>query len=216
MVATGLLVLSALSTSVSAAATPAVKNQSNVSSTGSIISLGKDATTSKVLSSAAAMNSYISLGSDNLLHIDSKAKKIVGNDVYKTYELGVSRVNAEIQSGSLVVQDGTLKLGATTSSSDGGMHTNIFGNAYWWGVAVTFTNQETLDQVYTLTQTGVVWGLVAAVSGVIPGGQVAAASSAIVSAGSFLIANSMSANNRGNGVTLNIHWSPVYFESTPN
>ncbi|WP_341280110.1 hypothetical protein [Paenibacillus sp. FSL H8-0537] len=86
----------------------------------------------------------------------------------------------------------------------------VFANLYWWGVAVTFNNQETIDQVYQLNQSGQVWVLVAVVGGAIavvnpPVGLSASAAATIVAVGSFMIANSMSHNNKGRGVTLNLH-----------
>ena len=223
MITTGILALSAIASSASASV-PVVNNQKvnlAITSTEQVFSVGNTEDSSKVIEAAAAMNSYISLGSDNLLQINTEAKNIVASDVYTTFELGVNRVNAAIQAGSLVVENGTLGLGTSVQSqvnkSTGGAQTDAYAGTYWWGVAVTFSQQETLNQIYTLQQTGVVWGLVAAVSGLIPGGQVASATAAIVSAGAFLISNSMSSNNIGYGVTLNIHWLPfVYFESTPN
>ncbi|MFC5446875.1 hypothetical protein [Paenibacillus aestuarii] len=85
------------------------------------------------------------------------------------------------------------------------------------GSGDNFTQAETLAHIQALQQTEAVAGLVAAVAGLIPGGQVASATSLIVAAGANLLAISMSNNNKGRGITLNLHWLPVtYFESTAN
>lgn len=219
-ISAGLLVLSASAAPVSAR-TLAQEN-SNISSIQNrpMISFGETDQDQKLLAGAVAINEYIAIGSDGFLHIAEEGKTKVSSEVYRVIERGVNTINAEIQSGALIVNGNTATLGRIApmieAPGPGEFTTNAFSNAYWWGVAITFNDQETKNQIYTLTQTGVIWGLVATVAGV-SGAHAATIAAALVSAGAFMIANSMSAHNMGKGVTLNIHWLPApYFESTTN
>ncbi|MCW3796097.1 hypothetical protein OM416_31390 [Paenibacillus sp. LS1] len=166
--------------------------------------IGEDEFSAKIMNSIEAMTPYINKGSDNLYHIDPAAQEIVEQEVYNHFATGVQKLNAALNSqvsasGSQVVTPFT------------------FSNSYWWGVAITFNNQETNNMIYSLQQTAQVAVLLAAIAGFIPGGQIGAAVALIEGAGFSMIANSMSHNNAGKGVTLNLHWLPfTYYEVTTN
>ncbi|MDK8193948.1 hypothetical protein QP794_28090 [Paenibacillus sp. UMB7766-LJ446] len=168
------------------------------------IVLGEDEFSKKVLNSIESMTPYINKGSDNLYHIDPAAQGIVEQDVYNHFATGVQNLNAAVNS--------------EVSTSNGQVVTPFtFANSYWWGVAITFNNQETNDMIYALQQTAQVAVLLAAIAGFIPGGQIGAVVALIEGAGFSMIANSMSHNNAGKGVTLNLHWLPItYYEVTTN
>ncbi|MBB6024823.1 hypothetical protein HNR77_005969 [Paenibacillus sp. JGP012] len=166
--------------------------------------IGEDEFSAKIMNSIETMTPYINKGSDNLYHIDPAAQEVVEQDVYNHFAQGVQNLNTALNNqvsshGSQVVTP------------------FVFSNSYWWGVAITFNNQETKDMIYSLQQTANVGAILAAIAVFIPGGQLGAVVAAIESAGANMIANSMSHNNAGRGVTLNLHWLPfVYYEVTTN
>ncbi|WP_419890094.1 hypothetical protein [Paenibacillus xylanexedens] len=166
--------------------------------------LGEDEFSAKILNSVEAMTPYINKGSDNLYHINPAAQEVVEQDVYNHFATGVQNLNAAINS-------------QVSASGNQVVTPFVFSNSYWWGVAITFNNQETKDMIFSLQQTSSVGAMLAAIAVFIPGGQLGAVVAAIEAAGANMIANSMSHNNAGRGVTLNLHWLPfVYYEVTTN
>ncbi|GMX62718.1 hypothetical protein Elgi_25250 [Paenibacillus elgii] len=194
---------------------PTAKNQNAESR---LISIGKDEVSAKVLKAVPEMNNYISLGADNLYHIDPAAQEVVDAQTYSLFELGVSRLNTELIKNPQLLENAANNSNVVRQfSPTGDIGTNAYSNSYWWGVAVTFDDGETKHQIYTLQQTGTVAALLAALLAFIPAAQAGAITAAIISAGALMIANSMSYWNQGRGVTLNLHWLPfVYYEVTSN
>ncbi|MDR9855252.1 hypothetical protein RJP21_16675 [Paenibacillus sp. VCA1] len=185
------------------------------------IVLGKDEFSSKILNSIEAMTPYVSKGQDNLYHIDPAAQNIVDQDVYEHFATGVQNLNVALN-GDVSKSGSSLNLNAVLNSEVSGSNSSVitpyvFSNTYWWGVAITFDNEETIRMVYSLNQTAQVAVILAAIAAFIPSGQLGAVVAAIEGAGATMIANSMSYHNNGKGVTLNIHWLPItYFEVTTN
>ncbi|MCM3338026.1 hypothetical protein M3650_05085 [Paenibacillus sp. MER TA 81-3] len=98
-----------------------------------------------------------------------------------------------------------------------GFQTNLSSNAYWWGVAITFSDSETKVHAHAMRQSGNTAALLAAITAFIPGGWLASVTGAFWGRAGNSIANDFDYKNRGNGITLNIHWLPViYYEVTTN
>lgn len=186
------------------------------------ITIKNNKLTKDIIKAGNSITKYIQLGQDNLYHIDPKAKSLFSSEVFQSYSNSVDSVNQALQQKLLKIENGKPVPNASSDSNTSGIHSNVYANPYWWGFAITFNEQETQDEIYYLNQSGQVWQLVAVVGAAIavanpPAGAAVSAAAVIVSVGSFMIANSMSHNDKGRGVTLNLHWLPfIYFASTPN
>ncbi|RJG25320.1 hypothetical protein [Paenibacillus thiaminolyticus] len=170
---------------------------------GHIIEIGKDEFSKKLLRSLPTMDQYIKLGEDKM-EIDPAAKDVVDIDVYNHYQKGVDNINGALRDGSLIIRNGQI-----TASPIQTIQPLWFANTYWWGVAITFDDEETKHQVYALTQTSNAAAALAVIAGTVPGGQAAAVLTALEAIGISALATALDYNNKGNGCTINIHWLPV-------
>lgn len=204
---------------VSASSLPQESSFATVGQTSSdYILIGNDQHSKEIFKNSALISPYVTFGSDNLLHISLEARSVVDEDVFSSYQLGVNRINQAINEGCIQIKNGELVLNESEKHS---RYKRSYSNTYWWGVAVTFNDEETKEQIYSLQQSGQLVTLLAAIVASLPGGPASTAAAAVV-AGAFvavtssMVANSMSNHNKGNGVTLNIHWAPAYYEVTSN
>ncbi|WCF05700.1 hypothetical protein NDS46_14980 [Paenibacillus thiaminolyticus] len=156
------------------------------------------------------MNSYISIIEDKFV-IDPTAKNVVEPKIYEHFKAGVDKLNNAIHEGFIIVEKGQKRGNANEFT------TNAFSNTYWWGGAITFDDAETKVHALAMRQSGNTAGLLAAIAQFIPGGWLAAVSGYFWAWAGNSIANDFDYHNRGNGVTLNVHWLPViYYEVTTN
>lgn len=85
------------------------------------------------------------------------------------------------------------------------------------GGAITFSDSETKVHALAMRQSVNTAALLAAVTAFIPGGWLVSVTGAFWGWAGNKIANDFDYHNRGNGVTLNIHWLPfIYYEVTTN
>lgn len=179
-------------------------------SQGQTIEIGKDEFSTKVLNAIPTMNNYISITEDKFV-IDPAAKNVVEPKIYEHFKIGVEKLNNAIHDGSIIVENGQVRVPTSEFS------TNWSSNAYWWGVAFTFSDSETKTHIYAMRQAGSVAGLLGGIAAFIPTGWLAAVTGLLINAGSSMISNDFERKNNGRGVTLNLHWLPVpYYEVTTN
>lgn len=154
---------------------------------------------------------YIKIDGDKYI-LDDKAKDVVSEEIYNNYVNSVNSINEQIQTGTLKIKNGNLTVGET--QDNGTIQPYIFGNWYIWGYAITFTHSEVIQQVRIMNETLDTAAFIFAIVAAIPGMQGSALPSAIVAGGSALLINRLSANDYGNGVTLNLHLG--YYNVTSN
>lgn len=173
------------------------------------------------------INPYLALGEDGKLHIDNAAKDIVSQEVYDYVLNGVNIVNEGIDSGRVVLDPTTKQLVPVSSTSANIQDRSLispsgFSNTYAWGYAVTMNQSETKELAHVLDQIADGFMTVATASGLIAGmtgaapALAAAVAALIVSAGARAVSKSLTNRNNPKGVTLNLHWAPVYYEVTTN
>lgn len=176
---------------------------------GHNLQIGKDEFSKKVLNAVSVMDSYITVSKDQFV-IDPAAKNVVGADIYEHYKKGIDSLNAEVRQGTIVIQNGQVSVPERYS-------TNAFSNAYWWGVAITFSDSETKTHALAMRQSGNTTAFLAGIAAFIPGGWLATVTGLFWGYAGNVIANDFDYYNHGRGVTLNIHWLPiVYYEVTTN
>ncbi|MCM3337834.1 hypothetical protein M3650_04085 [Paenibacillus sp. MER TA 81-3] len=168
-----------------------------------ILEIGKDDFSQSVLEAAPVMDKYIIIGKESF-SLDPVAKDIVSLDVYNQYAIGVERMNDALRDGYLSIQNGQIKIMPPSE-----FQTNAFSNAYWWGVAVTYSDSETKSWIYALNHGAGISGFLASMSSLIPGGQIVSFWSAVAGFGALWFANELSYKNDGRGVTFNFHWLPI-------
>ncbi|MEC0207437.1 hypothetical protein ABEX47_04145 [Paenibacillus ehimensis] len=163
-----------------------------------------------VLTNISAMSAYITTGEDGLLRIDQNAVNIVGKETFEVYERGVASLNKAISTEDIKIANGTLVVDKSQLTIPSGSQISpaAYGSFYWWGYALTLTQQESANLAYNLTQSGTVMAAAAAISGLIPTPptKLVQAIAYAVSLGVGLLANKINFENKGNGVTLNIHY----------
>lgn len=189
------LVVSALSGG--AFASPSRSDQISSQFSHQIV-IGQDEISKKMIGALEDISPFISVGEDNLYHIDPAAKEVVSLDVYNQYAKGVSNLNVALQSNATSPNIGTFNSSKISPYA--------FANDYWWGIAITFNNQETKDFIYACEQTAQIAAVAALLAAFIPVLQLTSVVAALESIGLTMVANSMSYHNNGKGVTLNLHW----------
>ncbi|CAJ1316624.1 hypothetical protein [Paenibacillus nuruki] len=160
---------------------------------------------------------YISIESNGLYKLDEKAKNVVSEEIFNKYKVAFDKINKDIDKGVLSTKTGDLTTGPRyelEKNKDNVITPNVFGNAYAWGYAITFNHAETVTQVKALRSSGVAGGLIAAITAAIPGLQPATVAAALGTAGVNGIAQLFENNDKGRGVTLNLHAG--YFNFTSN
>lgn len=173
------------------------------------VTIGNEQDFIQVLSRAPEMDNYIFLGKDNLLHLDPKAKKIVGQAVYNKFVMGVNSINDAIRTGQIKNENGKFTSNISQNLTPGQISPQYHTGTYWWGIAVTYTESETKALEHAVVSGANTYTLGAALAAFIPGGEAVAAAAAIVAYGSYQLANDMQYYDRGYGVTLNFHWLPL-------
>ncbi|WP_322906684.1 hypothetical protein [Paenibacillus campi] len=160
---------------------------------------------------------YISIQSNGLYKLDEKAKAVVSEKIFNKYKVAFDKINNDINKGLLSTKTGDLTVGPKyeLDKNKGSVITpNVFGNAYAWGYAITFNHAETLTQIKALRTSGVAGGLIAAITAAIPTLQPAAVAASLGTAGVNALAQLFENNDKGRGVTLNLHVG--YFNFTSN
>ncbi|QNR70510.1 hypothetical protein IAQ67_28920 (plasmid) [Paenibacillus peoriae] len=152
---------------------------------------------------------FIKLDGDQYV-LDSAAKEVVSEKVFNNYSKAVESVNEQIKNGTFEVKNGQLVVNPNYTT----YNPNIYGNWYWWGYAITFTNQEVKEQVQALKNTQSTSSLVFAIMAAVPGLQGTALPAAIIEANLAVLIDRFEANNHGRGVTLNLHVG--YYDMTSN
>lgn len=228
----------AVPASISAAAPSPFESQSQSQSQNKILNVTANSSVQieQVLSSASALDPFISVDSDGLLHLDPKGKDVVSSDVFSTIEKGIHILNQSILDGSsiidsttnLVVPSGKEPLANSGLSNLNSLKTDIispmaFYNSYWWGVAITMNNSEARRLAYSMSNLSYAYAGEAGIAAIIasffsgPPAWAATAAGVIMSAGEGILSNMVNQNNGPNGVTINIHWLLApYIEVTQN
>ncbi|WP_088831191.1 hypothetical protein [Paenibacillus tyrfis] len=172
-----------------------------------------------VLANITAMSAYITTGEDGLVRIDQNAVNVVGKETFDVYAKGVASLNTAISAGDIKVKDGILQVDKSQLSIPSGpqISPTAYGNFYWWGYALTLTDQESKRLAFDLRNAATVMAATAAISGLIPAPptQLVRAITYVLAAGTHTVANDISFKNNGNGVTINIHYA-LYFTINPN
>ncbi|MBU7319932.1 hypothetical protein [Paenibacillus oleatilyticus] len=172
-----------------------------------------------VLENISAMSAYITTGEDGLVHIDQNAVNVVGKETFDVYAKGVASLNTAISAGDIKVKDGILQVDKSQLSNPSApqISPTVYGNFYWWGYALTLSDQESKQLAFNLRNAGTTIAAAAAISGLIPTPptQLVRAISIVISAGYHTVANDISFKNNGNGVTINIHYA-AYFVISSN
>ncbi|MBJ6361068.1 hypothetical protein ACFOQM_07120 [Paenibacillus sp. GCM10012307] len=179
------------------------------------------------ISESQALDSFITV-SNGRLKLDAAGKDVVSAETYALVESGIEVLNSSIAIGAsvidldnkIVVPNGNFT--PPTQSGDLISPRASFGT-YWWGVALTMSQSETKDLIYSLRQVAAGFAteatLAALLINLVGGPQIwaATAAGALVSLGALLVSNSLEHHNNSKGVTLNIHWLLVpYYEVTKN
>lgn len=174
---------------------------------------------SEVFTSIPEMSKYIVAGKDGLLQLDAESKEFVSPEVYKVFEEGVEKTNKLIQEGALELdKDGNVvPVNYTPPANNGTISPQAFGNFYSWGYALTLTNTESKNLAYALTMGGSAGAAFSAIMGLIPTPptKLAQAISQILNFSYIAIAEQISYDNEGKGVTINFHYA-LYFTINPN
>ncbi|MFB6365831.1 hypothetical protein ACFCP7_17485 [Paenibacillus elgii] len=210
-------VLTATLVSSAALVTPA--HAATVSQEFSQVQVNKNLN-SNVLTNISTMSAYITTGEDGLLHVDQNAVNVVGKETFDVYARGVASLNAAINSGDIKVSNGTLQVDKSQLSNPSApqmISPTAYGNFYWWGYALTLTDQESKQLAFNLRNAATTMAAAAAISGLIPAPptQLVRAITYVLAAGTHTVANDISFKNNGNGVTINIHYA-LYFTINPN
>lgn len=151
------------------------------------------------------------LNTDNgIYELDAEARTVVGDGIYNKYLDAIEELNAGIKEGQYELKNGELVVNSNYSV----YAPNIYGNWYWWGYAVTLSDAETKQQVRVLKDTQSISAFVLAIVAAVPGLQGTALPSALVQGGLALLIYNLESNNKGRGVTLNLHVG--YYNVTSN
>ncbi|MCG7317984.1 hypothetical protein [Brevibacillus laterosporus] len=148
------------------------------------------------------MGQYVSLGKDNLLHLDPKAKELIGEEAYSIFERGVENINNALTSGEYQIQNNQLVKADL-------VHPQFSHEEFWWGISLQYNNRETKELASLCEEYSTDWALASAIAGLVPGGQSAAIAGAIMSWGNAKFAKKLNSKNEGRGVNVDIAWLPV-------
>ncbi|MHB0865221.1 hypothetical protein ACYCS5_29280 [Paenibacillus sp. SEL3] len=152
---------------------------------------------------------FIKLDGDRYT-LDPVAKEVVSEKIFDNYSKAIESVNEQLKNGILQTKNGEL----TVNPDYKEIGTNMYGNWYWWGYALTLSDYETKTQINAIENTRDTSAFVFAILAAIPGLQGTIVPSVIISSGAKLVLNRLKANDLGRGVTINFH--PGYFEVTSN
>ncbi|ATO48601.1 hypothetical protein P4V86_03585 [Brevibacillus laterosporus] len=148
------------------------------------------------------MGQYVTLGKDNLLHLDPEAKELIGEKAYSIFERGVKTINDALNSGEYQIQNNKL---VKTDL----VHPQFDHEEFWWGISLQYNNRETKELAALCEEYSTDWSLASALTGLVPGGQSIGIASAIMSWGNAKFARKLTSKNKGKGVNVDIAWVPV-------
>ncbi|WP_411830962.1 hypothetical protein [Paenibacillus peoriae] len=146
----------------------------------------------------------------NLYTLDPAAKEVVSERVFDNYSKAIKSVNEQLKKGILQTKNGELIVNPDYQE----IGTNMYGNWYWWGYALTLSDYETKEQINVIENTRDTSAFVFAILAAIPGLQGTIVPSAILTTGVSVVLGRLKAHDLGRGVTINFH--PGYFEVTSN
>ncbi|UUZ79321.1 hypothetical protein LJK88_29640 [Paenibacillus sp. P26] len=212
--------------SVSAATSGVIDSKLSQSQTDHLLQVNGNGITQTLknldLASTNLLDPYMTVTKEGLLHLDEAGRNVVSAELFNTTANGVSIINTAIKEGSVVLDTVNKRVVPKQvtvqqpSLKTPSMSPNAYSNTYWWGVAITMTEDETKTLAYSLQQVKetytaatVVAGAIGGIMGPNPIPWAAAAASAIVACGAAVVSNSLTFYNNPNGVTLNIHWLPA-------
>ncbi|RAP22809.1 hypothetical protein C2W64_03460 [Brevibacillus laterosporus] len=148
------------------------------------------------------MGQYVTLGKDNLLHLDPKAKELIGEKAYSIFERGVKTINDALNSGEYQIQNNKL---VKTDL----VHPQFSHDEFWWGISLQYNNRETKELASLCEEYSTDWSLASVITGLVPGGKSLSVASAIMSWGNSKFARKLTSKNEGKGVNVDIAWLPV-------
>lgn len=152
---------------------------------------------------------FIKLDGDRYI-LDPAAKDVVSEKVFNNYEGAVDAVNQQLENGTFEVKNGQLVVNPNYAT----YNPNIYGNWYWWGYAITFSDYETKEQIQALKNTQATSSLVFAIMAAVPALQGTALPAAIIEANLAVLIDRFESHSKGRGVTLNLHVG--YYEIISN
>ncbi|MGG1642095.1 hypothetical protein ACIFQM_12560 [Paenibacillus sp. NRS-1782] len=204
VILTGVLALTAVAP-IAASAAP-IQQSEQAEANKEVKQLSVDTET---LNAITDIEKFIKLDGDHYV-LDPAAKSVVSEKVFTNYSKAVESVNEQLKNGILQTKNGEL----VTNPNYKEIGTNMYGNWYWWGYALTLTNAETKHQIEAIENTRDTSAFVFAILAAIPGLQGTIVPSVILTTGVSVVLNRLKANDYGRGVTINFH--PGYFEVTSN